>query len=124
MIEEKIDKDGKWLIDDGVKSLIEPSEEWFRKNQPPLTIEQILEPIRKRRNDLLNDADKIIDRHRSQRELLTLGKITNTTITEEKYIEWLEYKQLLRDFPETIHFLSISNPEMDFSNPTFPEPPK
>ncbi|EKE03678.1 MAG: hypothetical protein ACD_20C00169G0008 [uncultured bacterium] len=73
--------------------------------------------VRPQRDRLIAEAEKLVNLHRNQKELLNLGsgKINSAKmkISDLKYKEILEYMQDLRDFPE------ICNAE----NPVFPEKP-
>lgn len=83
------------------------------KSQEEVDAEK-LEKIRIERNNLLSESDFIIQRHVEQKELVMLEIIEATTITEEKYNEWLEYRQLLRDM--TI--------DIDLDDPLYPAKPE
>jgi hypothetical protein len=98
----------------GEREEIELTEEELAILQPAPTREKLLEPIRQYRDILLSNADEIISRHRSQKELKDLGHIAETTITNAKYVEWLLYKQTLRDLPNNI----------DLNNPIYPTKPE
>jgi hypothetical protein len=57
-----------------------------------------LDVLRGQRNTRLSAADWIVQRHLEQRELVTLGQLGQTSISEQKFAEWLQYKQQLRDY--------------------------
>lgn len=72
------------------------------------------ERIRTKRNDLLHACSWIIERHRDQ-----LDNGENTTLTHEKYQEWLNYRQALRDLPNQSGFPWLGGGDDD---PTCPWP--
>ena len=92
----KIDENGTWEINNGVEMLIEPSEAWVLLNQPLPTMEQLLIPIRLQRNALLADCD--------------WTQLSDSPLSVEKKSEWAIYRQLLRDFPETVNLENIIYP--------------
>lgn len=73
--------------------------------------------VRPERDRLLFEAEKLINQHRNQKELLNLGSgkinLSKIKISDVKYKEILEYMQDLREFPEIC----------DVENPVFPEKP-
>lgn len=69
---------------------------------------EVLEDVRVLRNTKLMVCDWVAQRHTDQK-----AASATTTITEEKYQEWLTYRQALRDFP------TVCNPLA----PTWPEEP-
>ena len=73
--------------------------------------------VRPERDRLITEAEKIVNQHRNQKELLNLGsgKINSSKmkISDTKYKEILEYIQDLREFPEIC----------DVESPVFPEKP-
>jgi hypothetical protein len=81
----------------------------------PETNEEKIEAIRIERNNLLMESDFIVQRHLEQKELVTLGIIDSTTLTEEKYNEWLQYRQILRD---------MTSGDLDLDNPIYPTKPQ
>jgi hypothetical protein len=58
------------------------------------TTEELAEKVREARNLKLTATQWIIDRHSEQ---LTAG--TATTLSESEYLDWLIYRQNLRDLP-------------------------
>jgi len=58
--------------------------------------------IRGERDAKLAQADWLVLRHIEQKELVANQLLGSTSLTEEKYREWLQYKQLLRDFPAIV----------------------
>ena len=117
-IMQYMNENGIWEIQDSCHILVEPSELWLALNQPTKTQEEIdsekLELIRLQRNRLLTESDFVIQRHIEQKELISLSVIELTTITEEKYGEWLQYRQLLRDMTLNV----------DLDNPLYPAKPE
>lgn len=85
---ERIDNDGKWIIENGIEILTEPSNEWIQENQPEPTREQLLVPIRLERNRLLAETD--------------WTQLPDTQLTDSQRIAWRQYRQELRDLPETV----------------------
>jgi hypothetical protein len=53
---ESIDENGKWIIQNGVEILVEPSDEWKQKNQPEPTPAQITE---ERRQNILQELKQL-----------------------------------------------------------------
>lgn len=88
---------------------------WMQKKQINYNVveekknSKILE-LKIKRNSLLNETDWIIQRHQEQTELKINRSIFNTSITDEKCLEWLEYRQLLRDLPNRDDF-DLKNPQ-------------
>jgi hypothetical protein len=115
---ERIDENGTWQVEGNCELLLHPSEKWISENQPPKTQEETdvekLENIRTKRNNLLVESDFVIQRHIEQKELVILEIIEATTLIDEKYNEWLEYRQLLRDI--TV--------DVDLDNPLYPIKPE
>ena len=67
-----------------------------------------LQEVKNERNKRLEKCDWIIRRHKDQ---LDLGAATD--LSNEKFLEWLQYRQDLRDFPEVV----------DLNNVVFPNEP-
>jgi len=73
---------------------------------------ETIDSIRGRRNELLDETDYIMQRHTNE-EALGLS----TTLNSEQYVNWLQYRQALRDFPSTYSPTTIESIEW----PTKPE---
>jgi hypothetical protein len=103
-----IDDDGTWEITlgDGYISriLVEPSQQYLDKIIP----DEKMQEIRKIRNQMLQDTDWIIIRHYEQK---TSG--VPTSLPTDKALEWFEYRQKLRNLPNTV----------DIKNPIYPVKP-
>lgn len=56
--------------------------------------------LRNTRDAKLASSTWIFQRHQNELEMIKLGLITATTLSEEGYKEWLEFWQLLRDLPK------------------------
>ena len=80
----------------------------------PLTTIEKLMPIRVERDRRLQVTDYIVSRHVEQARLVALGRLSQTTITDAKYVLVLLYRQQLRDLPATV----------DVDNPTYPTQPE
>jgi uncharacterized protein YjiS (DUF1127 family) len=91
-----IDKDGKWEVDGNSRRLIEPSDE-YKINNPT---DKLLNIIRIQRNLLLTECD--------------WTQLSDAPLTAGKKQEWQEYRQALRDLPETV----------DPYNPVYPVKPE
>lgn len=63
--------------------------------------------VRPKRDELLKEVLNQIDKYRNQKELVALGELETTDISEEEYKNLLQKAQQLRDLPETI---SCENP--------------
>lgn len=111
------DEHGKWLIENGVELLVEPSQEWITINQPKPTTEELLAVIREKRNILLAEADVMVQIYEEQKELVTLNLLTEEQMkySYNNYIKILIYKQQLRDLPENIP------QDMDLNNVVYPQ---
>lgn len=72
-----------------------------------------LKEIRCKRNILLKETDFIIQRHFEQKELVSLGLLKITTLSEEKFQGYLKYRQTLRDLPEVIDLNNITFPKLE-----------
>ncbi|RON61019.1 phage tail assembly chaperone [Pseudomonas fluorescens] len=98
-----------------------PVDELFSDNEPlfvtenPVAITQVSveeqEPLAAARNwrqTSLSSTEWWVIRHRDEQEL---GR--GTTLKAQQYLELLEYRQALRDWPESSHFPSaISRPQL------------
>lgn len=78
------------------------------------TNEQKLNSIREKRDRLLLETDYIIARQSEEKDLIKVGRLGRQKISDLKYLEWLEYRQALRDLPSTV----------DVNNPVFPTKPQ
>lgn len=67
-------------------------------NYDAAIITQKLNKIRDERTKRLCASDWYIKRHIDQTALVALGLLVSTSISNEKYQEWLVYQQDLRDF--------------------------
>ena len=67
------------------------------------------------RNQYLKQTDHVIGRHREEKELIALGRTLTTTLTEEEYEKFLNYRQDLRERLEG--YVPIKQPQ-------FPNKPK
>lgn len=61
---------------------------------PDLTDDELAVAVKDIRNELLQESDYIITRHRDQ-----VAEGITTTITDAIYQSWLTYRQALRDVP-------------------------
>ena len=93
---EYIDENGKWLIENGVSLLIEPSNTWILTNQPEKTQEEKLSEIRIERNKLLFECD--------------WTQLVDCVLSVEKKAEYITYRQALRDLPFTVNLNNIIYP--------------
>ncbi len=75
--------------------------------------EEKLTQIRIQRDILMQDAFNVRDRHKDELELIQLGRVLSTTITNNQYNELIIYIQRLRDLPE----------EVNVNEPIFPIKP-
>jgi len=106
----------QWIIDN--------SEEVKRKLRKAFLN---LRKVRDIRDALINETIWIQQRHISEKQGLEAGVTTKqTTLTEEKYNEWLIYWQELRDLPSTINIsigdIDVQDIKADNLN-IFPTPP-
>ena len=58
--------------------------------------------VRIKRNKLLNETIWMYERHQQEKELIVLSEISETTLTTQKYNEWLIYWQTLRDITKDV----------------------
>lgn len=73
-------------------------------------LEKATQFVRENRNQLLRKTDWLILRHQDE-----IARGVQTTLTNEQYIELLNYRQALRDLPQQSDF--------DPLNPQWPTPP-
>jgi len=95
------------LIDGNCILTVDVDEVWDLENRPEPSDEVKMAAIRQERNRLLAECDFIISRHIEQLKLVGLDIMVNTVLTEQQYQVWLEYRQNLRDFPDSVN---VSNP--------------
>ena len=95
------------LHDGNCEYTVEVDATWDTENRPEPSDEIKMAAIRQERNRLLAECDFIISRHIEQLKLVGLDIMVNTVLTEQQYQVWLEYRQNLRDFPDSVN---VSNP--------------
>ena len=97
--------DSQLIIDFDKKS----EEKTVQYVLPTYTLQDFLDAIDEERKLKITKCSWIVERHRDE---IDMGK--TTTLTDEQYRQWLNYRQQLRDIPQTL---------TDFTTFEWPAPP-
>lgn len=87
--------DGRWVLNEGGQVVKVPFA--------PPTSEQLAEAERAWRDEALNDVRWLRERHRDEQDMQR-----PTTLEAEQFSTLLAYLQLLRDWPQSVHFPDLA----------------
>lgn len=96
------------IVEGNAVSIFDQDETWKSIYQPEASEAIKMAEIKCVRDKLLRDCDWIVLRHRDQ---VSAG--ISTTLSNQEYLDWLDYRQDLRDMPSIVNV----------DTPVYPTPP-